>query len=139
MLCPLRQQVQVKEDDDNSSKTAVAASSTSQQEKASLSSKEEAGENKEETQVPSQSVKPVEEAGSKQEETKLLATTNAEHVRIQAPYALLVYKRAHHSSEALSARVTIPNHRSDFLAQRRTLSTWYRVMVLLYLSNRSQL
>ena len=58
-------------------------------------------------------------------------------VRLQATYALLVYKGAHHSNEALPAHVTIPNHRSDFLAQGRTLSTGRRVMVLLYLSNRN--
>ena len=50
-------------------------------------------------------------------------------LRIQAPYAVIVYKRPHKSNEALPARVTVPNHRSDFLEQRRTLSTgagcWY--------------
>ena len=40
-------------------------------------------------------------------------------VRKQVPYDLLVYKRPHKSNEALPARVTVPNHRSDFLAQRR--------------------
>ena len=41
-----------------------------------------------------------------------------------------VQERAHKSNEALPARVTVPNHRSDFLEQRRTLSTGHRVMVL---------
>ena len=51
-------------------------------------------------------------------------------VRIQALYAILVCKRPHKSNEALPARITIPNHRSDFLAQMRTLSTRCWVLVL---------
>ena len=43
---------------------------------------------------------------------------------------LLVYRRPHKSNEALPVRVPIPNHRSDFLAQRRTLSTGHWVLVL---------
>ena len=42
-------------------------------------------------------------------------------------YNITVQERDHKSNEALPARITIPNPRSDFLEQRRTLSTGHRV------------
>ena len=65
--------------------------------------------------------------------TPVTTTTTATiqpHVRIQALCAVLVYKRPHKSNEALPARITIPNQRSDFLTQWRTLSTGHWVLVL---------